>query len=239
MPLLIIAFVGSMIPVFGLYFWFKKRPNMPEGHEEACKEAFWNGFKSCLPIVLLSFVSNVVLRLLKPESMNMFYYRLIYDLIVLALVEESMKYVAFKKVIKNRKYSWLSATIYMMTAAMGFEVVESMLYAIESNPIQMLVRGITLMHGAFGFIIGYFYGKAMYTGKKGYTVFGFVISWLLHGIYDFTLSKEAEVLGDIAIFIPVTLALASLIMIIVAIVFVNKAGKNQKYLTIINPNVQA
>ena len=158
MPLLIIAFVGSMIPVFGLYFWFKKRPNMPEGHEEACKEAFWNGFKSCLPIVLLSFVSNVVLRLLKPESMNMFYYRLIYDLIVLALVEESMKFVAFKKVIKNRKYSWLSATIYMMTAAMGFEVVESMLYAIESNPIQMLVRGVTIMHGAFGFIIGYFYG---------------------------------------------------------------------------------
>ncbi|MBR0475112.1 MAG: hypothetical protein IJJ19_08930, partial [Erysipelotrichaceae bacterium] len=82
-------------------------------------------------------------------------------------------------------------------------------------------------------------GKAMYTGKKGYTVFGFVISWLLHGIYDFTLSKEAEVLGDIAIFIPVTLALASLIMIIVAIVFVNKAGKNQKYLTIINPEVHA
>ncbi len=91
----------------------------------------------------------------------------------------------------------------------------------------MLVRGITMMHVGFGFITGYFYGKSRYLGNKAIGVVGFVLAWLLHGLYDFTLAEEVLALSDWIAVIPVTLAAVCVVLLFLIIRFVKKA-KNRE-----------
>ena len=85
---------------------------------------------------------------------------------MLALAEEVMKFLAMKRVIKDRPSSWLEVTVFMTLSGLGFEVIEAIPYAIGSGAAPMLVRGVTMMHAAFGFVTGYFYGKGLQTGNK-------------------------------------------------------------------------
>ena len=234
MPLLILIFLASLIPVIVLYFWLRNLKNMPEGHKETSAEALKKGALSCIPVVFLSLLTNIALKLTKLDQINPLLYRALYDFLVLALVEETVKYTVFRKVIRNKQHSWLTAIIYMVTVGIGFEIVESVIYAIDSNPMQMIVRGVTMMHAAFGFIIGYYYGKAEHEHKKGLIAWGFVLSWLLHGTYDFCLSEEASALGDVAILLPVTIAFGCLVLMVCVVVFINKARKKERYITVIS-----
>ena len=118
----------------------------------------------------------------------------------------------------------------MMTiASIGFGLIESVVYAIGSNIPTVLIRGICLPHAGYGFIVGYFCGKAEQNGKPIYKWIGFLISWLLHGIYDFSLSEEFLAINDNLAIVAVLLALADIFLVIKLIVFVNKAKKNEIY----------
>ncbi len=86
------------------------------------------------------------------------------------------------------------------------------------------------MHGGFGFIEGWFYGKAAYTGKKSYAVIGFLIAWILHGAYDFGLSDEFAELGEWSAMVSVSIAALSLVILIVMIIFFARKNKKQQYL---------
>ena len=95
----------------------------------------------------------------------------------------------------------------------------------------MLVRGITMMHIGFGYIMGRLYGKYRYTGKKVYAVLGFAVPWFFHGLYDFTLSPEVLELNDNIAFIPVSIAFACLVLVFFYVRFVIKARDKETYMT--------
>lgn len=50
-------------------------------------------------------------------------------------------------------------TAIMVIVGAAFGLLEDLPYAIGSNPIQRLVRGFTMGHLGYGFIMGWFYGK--------------------------------------------------------------------------------
>lgn len=75
------------------------------------------------------------------------------------------------------------------------------------------------MHGGYGFIEGWFYGKACRTGKKGYMVAGFAIAWILHGLYDFGLSPIIETVGEYYALLSVSIAIFALVLAICMVVF--------------------
>lgn len=52
---------------------------------------------------------------------------------------------------------------------------------------------------------------------------------LLHGLYDFSLTKEIETLTDASGFIAVTLAVLDLVIIIALIIFIRKNKNNTIY----------
>ena len=54
----------------------------------------------------------------------------------------------------------------------------------------MIVRGLTVGHGGYGFIMGYLMGKGEATSSKASTALGFVVPWLMHGLYDYSLSES-------------------------------------------------
>ncbi len=229
---LVLVFLASLIPAGILYLWLYKLKEMPEGYADRCKKAVIAGFISVFPVILVSFIFNIIGNLLNFKETHPILYQAYYKFIVLALAEELVKFFTMRKIIKGRQYSWLEVTIYMILVALGFQVVEAIPYAIGSGIPHMLVRGLTLMHVGYGFITGYFQGKAHYTGNKFLVVIGIVISWLLHGLYDFGLSEELLASNDNFAFISVSLALLAIVLLIIMIVFIRKARKDSKYTTV-------
>ena len=172
MIIVIGAAVLSLIPSIVLYFWMKNKVRKPEDEafKQTCRTALMNGFLSTVFIVLLSGAFAVVAGLLGIKEGASLPATAYHNFIKLALSEELIKSLMLWKTLKKAKYSytWQDIIIFMVTVSIGFEIMEAIVYAIGEGPIPILIRGILIMHGGFGFIEGWFYGKAMYTKNKAY-----------------------------------------------------------------------
>ena len=230
----IIALLVSFIPAVLLYIWCKSKVRKPadDKYKNACRDALIKGFLCVFPVMLISAGISLLFRLAGIHDGHSLLESALHVFFVLAFSEELCKTYMFTRVLKKADYSytWLDMIIFMTIVAVGFEVLEGFVYAVDSGPIHMLVRGITLMHGGYGFIEGWFYGKAKYTGNKLYAAAGFAIAWILHGAYDFGLSDDFAALGEDTAFLSVSLALLALITFIVMIIFFAKKNKKEKYL---------
>lgn len=221
---LIIACIVSFIPYIALFLWLRKLKKDDPEYRSLCNRTLGRGALSVLPVILLSGVSYIIVRLTGIQNSNPLLYQAIYNIIVLALMEEIAKYLTFRRVLKKTTYaySWLDTVVLMTIVGIGFGFIEAIAYSIGASIPVVLVRGICLPHAGYGFIVGYYYGKGMKTGKPGYRWIGFLISWVLHGIYDFSLSEEFVALNDNLVIIPFVLALVDIILVIMLIVFVKK-----------------
>lgn len=229
---LVAAFIVSLIPAFFLYRWLKGQKDMPDGYADRCKRSLIGGMVCTLPVIGMSFALRIIGNLLHFKDGNPVFYQAYYTFFVLAFSEELMKFLALKRVIKNCRCSWLEVTIYMILVGLGFEVLEAIPYAIGSGAGHMLVRGATMMHVGFGFVTGYFYGRSRHFGNKAIAVVGFVLAWLMHGLYDFTLAEEVLALSDWIAAIPVTLAAVCVVFIFLIIRFVKKSRNKEPYITV-------
>ena len=150
-----------------------------------------------------------------------------HNFIVLALAEELVKYWIFKRLLKKNSYPYTcpDITSLMMIVGIGFGLTESVAYAFGANAGMMLIRGFTAMHCGYGFIMGYFVGKAMQTGQKRYTILGIGLPLLLHGMYDTCLSDVLEEISDGFAYVSLALAVVALITLVFAVFYIHKAGK--------------
>ncbi|MGX8714522.1 MAG: hypothetical protein ACSW8A_02095 [Lachnospiraceae bacterium] len=53
-----------------------------------------------------------------------------------------------------------------------------------------------LPHAGYGFLTGYFYGRGSKTGQPAMRRMGFLLVWMIHGLYDFSLSQEFIAIND-------------------------------------------
>ena len=233
MLILILAFLVSLIPSILLSVWLEKQPDMPADYPAVCRTAFRRGFLCVLQVMLLSLVLNIIGNIAMKDRETLLY-EAYYKFFVLALSEETVKFCVMRKTIRSREASWLEMTIYMALVGLGFEIAEAIVYAIGADFPTMMVRGITIMHAAFGFVMGYFYGKAQYTGRKGYAVLSFSLAWFMHGAYDFGLSDKLVEINDNFAFISLFLAGFSIVLLILFILFVRKARRKEKYIEAIH-----
>ena len=228
---MILVLLAGLIPGALLFLWLRNRMNGNEDYKKLCDKALLRGALSTFPVVLMSGALYFLMYFIGFEDNYPILYIGIHEFVVIAFSEELMKYFSFKRVLKNTDYpySWLDTTVLMTIAGTGFGAIESIVYSLTNSVGVMLVRGISFPHSGYGFIVGYFYGKSIKTGNRTYNVIGFMLSWLLHGLYDFSLSSEVEELNDIFVFIAVSLALLDVILVIRLIVFANKAKKDVTY----------
>ncbi len=109
-----------------------------------------------------------------------------------ALVEEFFKLVAvylvaYRNPNFNEPYDGI---VYAAAASLGFAALENVLYVIEGGMSTGFVRAILSVpgHAIWGIMMGYYLGKAKFTGPG----WGKVVSWLaalalpvlLHGLFD-------------------------------------------------------
>ena len=229
---LILGLVVGLGPSLALYFWLRKRSMETPAYPETCGKALTAGLLATFPIVLLSGVLFLLLRVTGLQETHPLLYQVPYTFIVLAFSEELMKYLSFRRLLKKMQqpYSWRELTVLMAVVAIGFGLAESLLYLIGSNVIVMLIRGIAIPHGGYGAIVGWFYGRSVKTGRRGDRVLGFVLAWLLHGLYDFSLAREFAAFNEnLAIAIALTISVLNLALIIALILFVVRTRGNETY----------
>ena len=235
MLLSIIIFLLSIVPSVLVFILLRNRHKGDTLYRKSCSYAFISGLISVLPILILSavlFIMNAALKLTLLKDANILVYKAIYKFIVLAFAEEFIKYLVFRFVLKRKKYSysWADVTAIMVIVGTAFGLMEALPYAFDASPMMMLVRGFTMGHVGYGFIMGWFYGKRLYTGKKKYAVISVLLPWLLHGIYDFSLTPELLEVNENLMFIALFMALLDIVMLILMIRFFIRSKKQERYM---------
>ena len=229
----IILYQISIIPVILIYFWIKKTVYKDDEHKVMAKKALINGFTSVIPALIIGALLLIIQKVVfKDQSIAGTFY---YTFFVLALPEELAKAFMFERLIKKQDgaFSWLDITIYMVFVAIGFDILESAIYAVGASPLEIIIRGVTCPHLGYGFIMGYLIGKAKKECKRLYYIPAFVIPWILHGSYDFSVKYEATQTDYAIMYTALGLAVVSLVLTIAFVVFTIRAQNNQKYTEVI------
>jgi len=91
--------------------------------------------------------------------------------------------------------------VYVGTAALGFAFLENLFYVAQEGLGVGVLRAFTSvpLHVATGIVLGYHAGLARFSSSaaagRRQILKGFVIAWLMHGVYDsFALSESAAAL---------------------------------------------
>ena len=103
----------------------------------------------------------------------------------------------------------MDGIVYAVMVGMGFASVENLAYADRFGLETVLVRSLTAVpaHLVFSIVMGYYIGKARFQvgHRAALLAKGFLIPFLLHGIYDFLIIQEMSawltVLGALSVYI--------------------------------------
>lgn len=131
---------------------------------------------------------------------------LVFSFGVVALCEEVIKLAALLGYAFPRPFfnEPMDGIVYAVMVGMGFATVENVLYANQMSVTTMIVRAFTAVpaHGIFAVITGYFVGLAKFDHAHRWKLItqGFLLAFLLHGLYDFLILQESyEWLGGLVI----------------------------------------
>jgi len=230
--MILLFFALSLLPTFGIYFLMRGLKKGDTQYRKLCRSALLAGVTSAVPVVFASLLLNIAeVFLMLVLGPNPVLKTVFHTFITLALAEEGVKCLTLFRFMKNKEYdySWLDVICLMTLIGLGFGLLEDIPYAIGAGAGVMLVRGVLVMHGGYGFIMGYFMGRAGKTGKKGWAAVGFLLPWLLHGAYDCCLSDTLNAVNEDIGIISVLLAGGAFITAIVCIIFILRDRKNALY----------
>ncbi len=227
----ILACIVSFIPSVALFLWLRNRLRDDDAYKKLCNQTLLQGVRCILPVILLSGCSYLILRLTGLHNTNPLLYQALYNFVVLALMEEVAKYRGFRYLLKKTDYPYsrLDTAVLMTIIGLGFGMLESVIYAIDASVPVVLTRGLCVPHAGYGFLTGYFYGKGSKSGKSAVKNAGFLLSCLLHGLYDFSLSDEFIAINDNLLVVALLLAVLDVVLVLLLIRFVRKSKKREDY----------
>lgn len=231
MAVRIIALIISNIPAVLLYFYLRNLRKGDSEYGKDCAGLLKKGVLSCIGVVLLAAALTITWNLtLGKESMPLLK-ELFSNFVLAALVEEYIKYRAADKVLKKQagKASWLDCIAFFGIVGIGFQIIESFTYMLNTNIPQILVRGFAMGHPSYGLLMGYLVGKSLKTGKKSYRVMAFMAPFMLHGMYDFSLSELFQGINENMVFVPFILVITELVILIRTLILIKKNRNNPEY----------
>ncbi len=229
MLLLIGALLVSFIFPLCIYFFLRNAHKDNAEYKKDCRKLLLNGLLLGIPVFAFSLLCNFLFSMTHLGDAYPFVNVAFKAFILMGFSEELMKYLLAKKTIgKNRSsVSFLDLMAYTAISAIGFELMESVVYLFSSNAAQILVRGVTCMHAAFGLIMGFFLAKGIKKNGRMSLFPAVIISTLIHGTYDLLLDPSIfdTHWGDLAL----VLAFLCLVLNLYNFRFMSKARKNAYY----------
>lgn len=125
---------------------------------------------------------------------------------VASFCEEGFKLLALTLLIwKSREFNEkFDGIVYASFISLGFAGIENLLYIVKSGVGVGLIRAFTAVpaHAIFGISMGFFFAQAKFypLKRKKYLWYSFLLPFFLHGLYDFILISQINIL--LLIFIP-------------------------------------
>ena len=231
MIIAILCLIVSFIPAVLLYVYLRNLHKEDSEYCLNCRHLLIRGIVCSIAVALLDLVVNIAWSISGLGASSALLKAAFKAFFIAALVEEFIKYLTANKVIKKNtdKVSWLDCIAFVAIVGIGFQLIETVVYMVESNPIQILIRGFTMGHPAYGILMGFFIGKALYTGKHSYRIAAFGLPFILHGLYDFSLADEFQAINDNFVFIPFILVFIELFILIRGILLIRKERHRTEY----------
>jgi len=188
----------GLLPSFAWLFFFLKEDVHPEP-KKMIALVFFFGALSTFFALGLQFALRAVLSSIQIRQ---------YDILAFlgfGFIEETLKFLAAYLVVRKSKFfdEPIDAMIYMITAALGFALVENI--AIMSNVkalseafnvITLRFVGATLLHALTSGLVGYYWAKSLLKiqNYKLKIFTGLALATLLHTIFNYLIMVSKEII---------------------------------------------
>jgi RsiW-degrading membrane proteinase PrsW (M82 family) len=188
-------------PLWALLTFFYVRDRYDKEPRLLLVQLFVRGMLVTLLAAALSLAGIQLLSAFLPT--NSWPYLLIENFVLVALVEEYLKYfVVWRGVYFHPAFNEpYDGMLYAITASLGFAALENILYVTQGGLQVAVMRALLSVpgHALFAAAMGYFIGKAKFAKTedktKAYLKRALIVPVLLHGIYDLLLSTQHNILA--------------------------------------------
>ena len=142
------------------------------------------------------------------------------------LVEELSRFLFIRLATGKKRFAktWLDLVISGGIVGVGFQLLEDITY-VNGDLITAIFRAITPFHFTFGAIMGFYIGKALESGKKGYYIPAVLIPALLHTLFDSSIS--AIKMDDMFLLLLLASALLLVGLTVFMIIKINRWAKRK------------
>jgi RsiW-degrading membrane proteinase PrsW (M82 family) len=198
---LTVLFTIALAPVFIIAFYIYFRDKYEKEPWDLLLKAMLSGALITIPVIVAERILSAPGELFPSKV------KAAWDaFMVAALCEEAFKFAALYLLIwKNKAFNEkFDGIVYATFISLGFAAVENVLYIMDSGVTTGFTRAFTAVpaHALFGVSMGFFFGLAKFYPKKrtSYLYFSFLLPFILHGVYDFILMVEINLL--LLLFVP-------------------------------------
>ncbi|MFY9461978.1 MAG: PrsW family intramembrane metalloprotease [Candidatus Sungiibacteriota bacterium] len=201
------VFISFIPPLLWLLFYLREDRKHPEP-KRLLVAAFFGGIAAALlSIVVELFLLGDIRRAKGGVLTDLFpdiFGNVIMIFLVVAIVEEYLKYLSVKALIVGRPEfdEPIDAMIYMMTAALGFAAIENVLFGLPlfqadfASGVTLAANrfiGANLLHALSSGIVGYFLAHSYFLPHRRHFIFiGVLLASVLHAFFNyFIIIREA------------------------------------------------
>ncbi|MCB9232883.1 MAG: PrsW family intramembrane metalloprotease [Bacteroidia bacterium] len=169
---------------------------------EPLKHLIWSfvfGVLIALPAVFGEIFLQSALKVSDEEGSNVVEV-LIYAMVVVAAVEEGLKFLVLRFYMYNKPEfdEPYDGIMYAVAVSLGFAAIENILYIAQFGAETGWLRMFTAVpgHAMFAVVMGFFVGKAKFMTDRGKATLemgkGLLAAVVIHGLYDFFLMVKTN-----------------------------------------------
>lgn len=233
-------FTLAIFPSIVLLIYIYKMDKKEKEPKKLLWRLFLWGFFLIIPVgIIESLVDSVVESVFIEGSI---FYALIEGFIVAACTEEVGKYLVLKsKTFKSPAFDCMfDGIVYAVFVSLGFASIENIAYVMDGDISVAIIRMLSSVpgHACDAVFMGYYYSKAKlcfehgdessYKKNKKLAV---LVPIILHGIYDFLIMMEGDVVGDgLAVFATFIWIIVVITIFVKSFKLVKRASKDDEYI---------
>jgi RsiW-degrading membrane proteinase PrsW (M82 family) len=220
-------FFFAILPSFLWLNFYLREDRRPEPKSMVLKVFFFGMIFAFLALFLEKILIEGIKRITLPKAIA----DLIEIFLVVALIEEFLKFLVVREVVFESKEldEPVDCMIYMIIAGLGFAATENLLllFPLKNEFFGKIFQisflrfvSATFLHALSSAIVGFFIGLSFFRKKERLKLisFGLFFATLLHGLYNFSIIEFGEKVG----------VSFSVILLLISAYFVSKFFKRLK-----------
>ncbi|UCD04994.1 MAG: PrsW family intramembrane metalloprotease [candidate division WOR-3 bacterium] len=192
--MLILSLLIALAPVLFLIWYFNHRDKYEPEPKRRILGIFVLGAVMVIPAALAELLlMNIVGRIT-----GGLVYILIISFLVIAPIEEILKFLAVRKwIYRSLEFNEImDGIVYTVSASLGFAALENILFVLPLGISTGVARAFLAVpgHACFGALMGYYIGRAKFNPAKESRLMakGIIYAILSHGLYDFLLLTRSS-----------------------------------------------